>query len=468
MTFNSLWFVFAVLPAILLLYYILPKTLKNILLVLVSLAFYAWGEPRYLILLALSVLFNYFTGLEIEELLRRGKPKGAKAASVLAVIVNLLLLGWFKYAGFVLTNVNALLGTELAVQPLPLPLGLSFFTFTALSYVLDVTAGRAPAQTNLLSFTLYMSFFPKILSGPIVRYEDMEPQLRERKVFAADAGRGMGLFFVGLLKKVLLADNLGTAFAAVTALPAMSSLTAILGMVFYSLELYFDFSGYSDMAIGLAAMFGFKFAKNFDYPYRSRSIAEFWRRWHISLGAWYREYVYIPLGGNRRGAARQLMNLLIVWLLTGLWHGAAWTFVVWGLWHGAFIILERFVLRDLPERLPGFVRTVVTTVIVFVGWIFFFSPTLPDAFRYIAQIFGADGLGFLDSTAKYYLTENLVLLLAGFVLSGPLIRNVFEKIAERRQLLPTVLAGLLFTAAVIWCVSSMVGATYTTFLYFQF
>ena len=468
MTFNSLWFLFAVLPAVLLLYYILPKTLKNILLVLVSLVFYAWGEPRYLILLALSVLFNYFTGLELAELLRRGRPEAAKAASVLAVIVNLLILGWFKYAGFVLANVNALLGTDLAVQSLPLPLGLSFFTFTALSYVLDVTAGRAPAQTNLLSFTLYMSFFPKILSGPIVRYAEMEPQLRERTVSLSDAGRGMTLFFVGLMKKVILADNLGTAFAAVTAQPAMSSLSAILGMVFYSLELYFDFSGYSDMAIGLAAMFGFRFEKNFDYPYRSRSIAEFWRRWHISLGAWFRDYVYIPLGGNRRGGARQLLNLLIVWLLTGLWHGAAWTFVVWGLWHGAFILLERFVLRDLPERVPGLIRTVVTTVVVFVGWIFFFSPTLPDAFRYIAQIFGAGGLGFADAAAKYYLTENLVLLLAGFVLSGPLVRNVFARIAGRQKLLPTILAGVIFTAGVLWCVASMVGATYTTFLYFQF
>jgi len=468
MTFNSLWFVFAVLPAVLLLYYILPGTFRNILLVLVSLVFYAWGEPRYLILLALSILFNYFSGLEIGELLQRGRRNGAKAAAVLAVIVNLLLLGWFKYAGFVLTNVNALLGTDLAMQPMPLPLGLSFFTFTALSYILDVLAGRAPAQGNLLSFTLYMSFFPKIMSGPIVRYEEMAPQLRDRTVSAAGAGRGMGLFFVGLMKKVLLADNLGAAFSAVTALPAMSSLTAILGMVFYSFELYFDFSGYSDMAIGLAAMFGFRFEKNFDYPYRSRSIAEFWRRWHISLGAWFREYVYIPLGGNRRGAARQILNLLIVWLLTGLWHGASWTFVVWGLWHGAFILLERFVFRGLSERLPGFVRTIATTVIVFVGWIFFFSPTMADAVRYIGQIFGAGGLGFLDGTAKYYLTENLVLLLAGAVLSGPFLRDVFRKIADGHRLLPSILAGLLFTAGVVWCVASMVGATYTTFLYFQF
>ena len=468
MTFNSLWFVFAVLPAILLLYYILPKSCKNILLVLVSLVFYAWGEPRCLVLLVLSVLFNYFSGLEIGELLRRGKPGGARAAAVFAVIVNLLHLGWFKYAGFVLTNVNAFLGTDLAIAPMPLPLGLSFFTFTALSYILDVLAGRAPAQTNLLSFTLYMSFFPKIMSGPIVRYEEMAPQLRERTVSAADAGRGMGLFFVGLMKKVLLADNLGAAFSAVIALPAMSSLTAILGMVFYSFELYFDFSGYSDMAIGLAAMFGFRFAKNFDYPYRSRSIGEFWRRWHISLGAWFREYVYIPLGGNRRGNARQLMNLLIVWLLTGLWHGASWTFVVWGLWHGVFIILERFVFRDLTERLPGFVRTILTAIIVFVGWIFFFSPTMPDAIRYFGQIFGAGGLGFLDGTAKYYLIENLVLLAAGAVLSGPFVRDVFRKIDEGRRLLPTILAGALFTAGVVWCVASMVGATYTTFLYFQF
>lgn len=468
MSFNSLWFMFVCLPVILILYYLVPAKLKNLLLVLVSFVFYAWGEPRYLILLALSILFNYAAGLEIDEHRRKNRPGAARSAMVLAVIVNLMILGYFKYAGFVIDNINALLGTKLAFQALPLPLGISFFTFTALSYIFDVYRGKTPGQKNLLSFALYVSFFPKIMSGPIVRYEDMQAQLNDHPVTVADTGRGMALFFAGLMKKVLLADNLGTAFAAVTALPAMSSLTAILGMVFYSLELYFDFSGYSDMAIGLAAMFGFKFDKNFDYPYLSRSIGEFWRRWHISLGAWFRNYVYIPLGGNRCGAGRQLMNLLVVWLLTGIWHGASWSFVVWGLWHGAFIMLERFVIRDGLDRVPGFLRVLMTMIIAFFGWVFFFSPTLGGALRYFGQIFGADHLGFIDATARYYLRENLVLLIAGFILCTPIVHNLFMKLTAQRSVAVKVIAGALYAAAAAWCIACMVGATYSSFLYFQF
>ena len=459
---------FACLPVILLLYYILPAKLKNLLLVLVSFLFYAWGEPRYLILLALSIVFNYAAGLEIDEHRRSGRSGAAKAAMILAVIVNLLILGYFKYAGFLTENINALLGTSLSFRPLPLPLGISFFTFTVLSYILDVYNGKTEGQHNLLSFALYVSFFPKIMSGPIVRYEDMEAQLDNHPVTVTDAGRGMALFLAGLMKKVILADNLGTAFAAVTALPAMSSLSAILGMVFYSLELYFDFSGYSDMAIGLAAMFGFRFDKNFDYPYLSKNIGEFWRRWHISLGAWFRNYVYIPLGGNRCGAGRQLFNLLIVWLLTGVWHGASWSFVAWGLWHGAFIILERFVIRDRLDRVPDFLRVIGTTIIAFFGWVFFFSPTLGSALHYFAQIFGADQLGFIDSTARYYLRENLVLLIASFILCTPIVHNLFLRLTAQRSAAVKVVAGVLYTAAVVWCVACMVGATYSTFLYFQF
>ena len=468
MSFNSLWFLFVFLPAVLILYYIVPAKLKNLLLVLISFVFYAWGEPRYLILLALSVLFNYATGLEIAEHRSAGRAGAAKGAMVTAVVVNLLILGYFKYAGFLIENINALLRTSLSVKELPLPLGISFFTFTALSYVFDVYNGKTDGQKNILSFALYVSFFPKIMSGPIVRYEDMERQLSSRSVSLTDAGKGMALFFAGLMKKVILADNLGTAFSAVSALPAMSSLTAILGMVFYSLELYFDFSGYSDMAIGLAQMFGFRFDKNFDYPYMSKSIAEFWRRWHISLGAWFRNYVYIPLGGNRCSEGRQLLNLLAVWLLTGIWHGASWSFVVWGLWHGAFIMLERFVFRGRFDSFPGIGRTLVTVIVVFFGWVFFFSPTLGSAFHYIGQIFGSDHMGFADAAARYYLRENLVLIIAGAVFCTPMVHNLFMKLSGQRSTVVKVAAGAVYTLAVIWCIACMVGATNATFLYSQF
>ena len=468
MSFNSLWFVFAVLPAVLLLHYLLPKVLRNFFLVLVSFVFYAWGNPQYLVLLAISLVFNYLSGLEIGECRRRERYGAAKFFAVTAVIVNLLVLGYFKYAGFLLENINALFATEFSVKALPLPLGISFFTFTALSYILDVSAGREEEQRDPLAFALYMSFFPKIMSGPIVRYEEIAEQLHDRTFSLNAVGRGAGLFFVGLMKKVLLADNLGTAFASVQALSERSSLTAILGMVFYSLELYYDFSGYSDMAIGLARMFGFRFEKNFDHPYLSKNVSEFWRRWHISLGSWFREYVYIPLGGNRCGAFRQLINLLVVWILTGLWHGASWNFLVWGLWHGLFIILERFVFRRAFDRVPAPIRICFTTVIAFFGWVFFFSPSLGEALHYISQIFGSDGLGFADSFSLYCFAENRRLLFAAFLLCGPFVSDAYRKIRDRRMLLPGILIGAVFTVLLAWCIASMVGATYTTFLYFQF
>lgn len=432
MAFSSVFFLCLFLPLSLVFYFIMPKRLRSAALVLISLVFYAWGRPEYLILLLFSVVFNYLSGLELEAYLSQERHGRAKGVMLAAVAVNLLALGFFKYYGFLVENINALLHTSIRYTELPLPIGISFYTFTVLSYIFDVYRGKAKAQKNFLSFSLYVTFFPKVISGPIVQYADMEQQLSNRTVTQAKFGAGVNMFLIGLMKKVLIADNLGTAFTAIQGMTTMSAGTAWLGMIFYSLQLYFDFSGYSDMAIGLGRLFGFDMEKNFDYPYLSASITEFWRRWHISLGAWFRQYVYIPLGGNRCSKGRQVLNLSVVWLLTGIWHGASWSFVVWGLYHGAFVLLEKFVLRGRQEKLPRPLRVFVTVLIAFIGWVFFFSPTLGSAVHYLGQMFGAGGLGFLDATAKYYLSGNALLLVAAVLGCGPLARRMHQRICYQR------------------------------------
>jgi alginate O-acetyltransferase complex protein AlgI len=313
-----------------------------------------------------------------------------------------------------------------------------------------------------------VTFFPKLISGPIVRYQEMESQLQSRKMAPAKLGAGVNLFLVGLFKKVLLADNLGTGFAAISGLTTMSVGTAWLGMVLYSLQLYFDFSGYSDMAIGLAKMFGFSFEKNFDYPYLSTSITEFWRRWHISLGRWFREYVYIPLGGNRCSRPKQLRNLAVVWLLTGLWHGASWTFILWGIYHGAFVILEKFVIRGRTDKLPKALRVLPCCLIVFLGWVLFFSPNLGSALHYYGQMFGKGGLGLVDSVCKYYLSSNILLLLAAVLGCGPWVQRLHQRLYALHGKATLGLSVGLYVVLLVLTVAYLVSATYTSFLYFQF
>ena len=468
MVFNSLYFLLVFLPLALLLYYVTPQKLKNMILVLISFVFYAWGEPQYLLVLLFSIVFNYLTGLEIQELKRQKNDKLEKIAMISGVVVNLLLLGSFKYMGFLVDNLNALFRSNIPAPGISLPLGISFFTFSALSYILDVYFGKCEAQRNPLSFALYISFFPKVMSGPIARYVDMESQLKNRKITPVAVGEGLNLLVVGLAKKVLLADNLGVAFTAISQMQTMSSLTAILGMIFYSLQLYYDFSGYSDMAIGIGRLMGFELPLNFDHPYLSKNISEFWRRWHITLGAWFRNYVYIPMGGNRCSQQRQLLNLATVWLLTGLWHGASWSFVFWGIYHGAFVIAEKFIIKDRLDFLPNGVRVFFATLIEFFGWIFFFSPTLGSAFHYIGQIFGGGHMGFADSTAVYYLTENLVLLIAGFIGCGTLMSKLWKKFVYVKKPTMVYLSVLVYVVVFGFCVAAMVSSTFSSFLYFQF
>ena len=468
MTFNTILFLFTFLPISLIVYYVFPKRFRNIPLVLLSLVFYAWGNPIYLLLMAFSVLFNYVTGLQLDAYQQQERTTGAKAAMISAVVVNLLVLGFFKYYGFLISTINSITGLSLHAPDLPLPLGISFFTFSVLSYVFDVYRGRAEVQKNFLDFALYVTFFPKVTSGPIVQYKDMVPQLRDRSMAPAKFGAGISLFLVGLGKKVLIADNLGATFSAISGLSAMSAGTAWLGMILYSLQLYFDFSGYSDMAIGLAKCFGFDFAKNFDYPYLSTSISEFWRRWHISLGAWFRDYVYIPLGGNRCSKRRQLINLAVVWLLTGLWHGSAWNFVLWGVYHGIFVILEKFVLKDFLPKIPKALRIFITVLLVFFGWVLFFSPSLMSALHYYGQMFGAGHMGLFDGTFRYYFFGSLRLLIVAFIGCGPLMHRIHQRLCYFKGGKLTYVSIVLFVLLLVLCVAYMMSATYSSFLYVQF
>jgi len=369
MAFSELRFVFLFLPLALLLHKLMPRMLKNAVLVLLSLLFFAWGSPKYVLLMLMIILFNYFSGLLIEERKAEQDPQGARFALISAVAVNLLVLGFFKYWDFVLSNIGAIFGANWGGRITSVPMGVSFFTFSVLSYLFDVYRDKTPMDRSILNFSLFVSFFPKLVSGPIISYAVMAQQIRERKLTAVRFGHGCRMFLIGLSKKVLLSNTLGTTFYAVSALAPenVSVVTGWLGAVSYALMLYFDFSGYSDMAIGLAHMFGFEFGKNFNYPYMADSITDFWRRWHISLGAWFRDYVYIPLGGSRVTRGKHVRNLLVVWLLTGIWHGANWNFIFWGLYYGALQILEKFVFSKFMDKIPRLIRVIVTQFFVLIG-----------------------------------------------------------------------------------------------------
>ncbi len=455
MTFGSLLFLFIFFPLTLLLYNLVSEKDRLVLLSVMSILFYAWGSPSQLLVLALSMAFNYTAGIEIDRYLDKGRPGVARIALFAAVLADVAVLAAFKYT------------------TLTMPIGISFYTFSVISYLADIYKEEAPAETSIVNYILYVSFFPKITSGPIVRYVDFKIQLEERASGKSGAGKsalgeGMNLFLIGLFKKVLIADTLGAAFGDVTGLSRMAAGTAWLGMIFYSLQLYFDFSGYSDMAIGLARIFGFRFDKNFDYPYLSTSISEFWRRWHISLGSWFKNYVYIPLGGNRCTPLRQAGNLMAVWILTGIWHGSTWNYLVWGLYHGFFVLLEKFALKNILERIPVGVRVALTDLIAMLGWVFFFSPSLSSAFQYFGKMFGSDGYGFWDQTTSFFLKERILLLIVSVLLCGPFVKNFHDTYIYRKGGAAKTISVVLYAALFLVCIAGLVSATYTSFLYVQF
>ena len=468
MLFSSIVFLFTFLPAVVILYYLLPVRFRNVILLLASLVFYAWGEPVYLFLMLLSILFNYFSGLDIARNLQ--DKRAAKRSLVFNLIINLAVLGFFKYEGFVLDTLNGILPVHISYHALPLPIGISFYTFQILSYIIDVYRGNVKVQTNLPNFALYVTMFPQLIAGPIVQYADVDEQLASREVSRTKFGEGSMYFIRGLAKKVLLANTSGMIFTEVSGLAKgnIAVMTAWLGAFAYMFQIYFDFSGYSDMAIGLGKMFGFEFNMNFNYPYVSKSITEFWRRWHISLSSWFRDYVYIPLGGNRVSKIKHIRNLLIVWFLTGLWHGAAWNFVAWGLYYGVILIIENYLLSPVLDRLPDVVRHIYSIVLVVIGWVLFFSSSFGQAADYIRVMFGAGAHGFADRESMYLLTSNLILWLILIFGSTPLVHFRYEHMLRTKKWNTTIINSVVYVALFIVCIAYLVTETYNPFLYFRF
>ena len=468
MLFSSIVFLFTFLPAVVILYYLLPVRFRNVILLLASLVFYAWGEPVYLFLMLLSILFNYFSGLDIARNLQ--DKRAAKRSLVFNLIINLAVLGFFKYEGFVLDTLNGILPVHISYHALPLPIGISFYTFQILSYIIDVYRGNVKVQTNLPNFALYVTMFPQLIAGPIVQYADVDEQLASREVSRTKFGEGSMYFIRGLAKKVLLANTSGMIFTEVSGLAKgnIAVMTAWLGAFAYMFQIYFDFSGYSDMAIGLGKMFGFEFNMNFNYPYVSKSITEFWRRWHISLSSWFRDYVYIPLGGNRVSKIKHIRNLLIVWFLTGLWHGAAWNFVAWGLYYGVILIIEKYLLSPVLDRLPDVVRHIYSIVLVVIGWVLFFSSSFGQAADYIRVMFGAGAHVFADRESMYLLTSNLILWLILIFGSTPLVHFRYEHMLRSKKWNTTIINSVVYAALFIVCIAYLVTETYNPFLYFRF
>ncbi|MGE8033936.1 transcriptional regulator [Lysinibacillus sp. KCTC 33748] len=468
MVFSSLIFLFVFLPLTILLYYISPKFLRNFVLFIVSLIFYAWGEPVYIVIMIFSTLFDYVNGVLIDKY--RSRKGITKAIFINSIIINLGLLGFFKYYGFVVDNINTLFNLNIHVETLPLPIGISFYTFQTMSYVIDVYLGKVHAQRNIISFGTYVTMFPQLVAGPIVKYSDIDKQLQDRKVTLDRFGEGMELFIRGLALKVLLANNIGLLWTSVksTSMSDLTILTAWIGIIAFAFQIYFDFRGYSAMAQGLGKMFGFDFPENFNYPYISRSVTEFWRRWHISLGSWFREYVYIPLGGNRAGLLKQLRNLLIVWFLTGLWHGASWNFVVWGLYFGLFVTLEKlFLLKWLKNRMR-IIAHVYTLIIVLIGWVFFEFDNLSVAISFIGTMFGFNQTAFLDNNTLYYLSTNFMLFCILTICSTPFPKKALVYIREQLKLPGAICMPIFYVILVVLSTAYLVNDTYNPFLYFRF
>ncbi|MCI8414831.1 MAG: MBOAT family protein [Ruminiclostridium sp.] len=462
MVFSSLPFLFLLLTVVLLVSHILPFRARNFFLLLVNLVFYAYGEPVYVLIMIGSILVNFFAGVLMGRRRTRG---GQKAVLVIGILLNLAALGVFKYAGLFVTTLQKIPALEgLPKVELALPIGISFYTFQAISYLIDVYWKDCEPAGNFINFACYISLFPQLIAGPIVRYRDVNDQLVSRKESPAFFTSGVRLFMVGMAKKVLLANQFGLLWDAMSADPAAAgALGAWWGACAYTLQIYFDFSGYSDMARGLGRMLGFEFCINFNYPYISKSVTEFWRRWHISLSTWFRDYVYIPLGGNRCGKFRWCLNLLIVWGLTGFWHGAGWNFLFWGLYYGVLLLLEKLLLGNVLRKLPKLFQRVYTLVIVIIGWVFFASPDLSAALDYLAVMFsGRAG----DMSAMSIVGPWIGMAVLGVLGSTPLAKKVWEK-GKDAKLMP-LLEAVLCLAALVLCTASLVSDSYNPFLYFRF
>ncbi len=457
MVFSSLTFLFAYFPIVLLVYFLSPIRFRNLILLLVSLFFYGWGEPKYVFVMIFSILVNWIFAYPIQKYRDNNKPK-AKKYLTLCVIFNLVLLGFFKYWDF-------LAGFIPFMKPLgiSLPIGISFYTFQTMSYPIDLYRGETNIQKSLVNFGAYVCMFPQLIAGPIVRYVDIDQQLNDHPTTMNQFYEGIQRFIVGLSKKVLLANNAGMIFEEISKLSSIdqSVVSAWIGIIAYAFQIYFDFSGYSDMAIGLGKMFGFEFLENFNYPYIAKSITDFWRRWHMSLSYWFRDYVYIPLGGNRKGKKRQIINILIVWLLTGLWHGASWNFILWGLFYGIVLLIEKLFLAKYLDKWPSWLKHIYTMVIVLIAWVLFAFTDLSKAINYLSLMFG--GTKFINAYTLYYLRDNAFLFIACAIACTPIAKTKWNFISKHELFIPIFVLVLLFIDTAF-----IVDASYNPFLYFRF
>lgn len=464
MVFSSIEFLFFFLPIFLIAYYIVPFKLKNTVLLIASLVFYSWGEPKYIVLMLIASLVGWLGGL-LQPLAKT--QTGKKAVLAVSVILNLLILGYYKYAFFFVTELNRFLHTDINAQPLALPIGISFFTFQIMSYTIDVYRGEAEVQKNFFTFMTYVSMFPQLIAGPIVRYTTVCAELKTRKIDLEGYAYGMRDFLYGLYKKVLIANNIGILWESVKVSQDPSFLSAWLGAVAFSLQLYFDFSGYADMAIGMGRMLGFKYNENFNYPYSAVSITDFWRRWHMSLSFWFRDYVYIPLGGSRCSAARHIFNMFVVWALTGLWHGAAYNFVIWGVYYFVFLVLEKYVWGKALEKLPAIVGHIYTLLIVITGFTIFVFDDMGALGAYLGHMFMPKS--FVDARFFEYAAGNAALIAAACILAFPIYPK-FRSAVSRFEQKPwfTLGAAVCHTALFLLSCAYIISASYNPFLYFRF
>nr|WP_303993492.1 MBOAT family O-acyltransferase [Ruminococcus bromii] len=464
MVFSSLVFMFAYLPITLLAYYLVPRQGRNIFLFIVNLIFYGWGEPKLVLLMVFNIFFNYIGGWLVDKY--RADAKKKKLFLILTCVLDIGILAVFKYTGMITETLNMLPFLNIPELQISLPIGISFYTFQTMSYVIDVYRDDAPVSKNFINFGTYVALFPQLIAGPIVRYRDVAEQLVNRRETLEMFTRGVKLFMVGLAKKVIIANTMGTLTTNIFATTDENGVVGTwVGMIAYTFQIYFDFSGYSDMACGLGNMLGFEFLKNFNYPYIAKSITDFWRRWHISLSTWFKEYVYIPLGGNRKGVKRQILNLLIVWGLTGLWHGAAYNFVLWGLYYGLLLILEKFVLKKFLDRLPSFVQHIYTLFIIIIGWGLFYFTDVGQLSEFMVDLFNF-GNGICGDQAFNLIMSNLPMLIIAAVASTPLATMLYTRFEHTRFMwIPETLycMGVLAVST-----ASLVNQSYNPFLYFRF
>lgn len=465
MVFSSITFLYYFLPIVLLIYFIVPSKFRNLVLLISSLFFYFYGEPRYILVLLFSVVFNYYMG----KLISKENSKYRKVLFISDMIINFGLLFYFKYFDFFIDNINQILNIKIPLFNIIMPIGISFFTFQATSYVIDIYLGKVKSANSILDFAAYLSLFPQLIAGPIVRYQTIDQELKDRSVTYQKFADGVKRFIIGLSKKVLLANVLGVFSNSLSSISTSSVLSYWLQAISNTLQLYLDFSGYSDMAIGLGLMFGFTFLENFNYPFIASSITEFWHRWHISLSTWFRDYVYIPLGGNKKGVLKQIRNILIVWSLTGLWHGASWNFIVWGLYFGILLILEKFILKKYFSNVPKFIKGIYTLFLVMISFVIFQGDSLSSAFNIIKGLFGLNGELFINNVTLYYLKGYVLFIVLGVIGATNYVKNLVIKISNgKNKKIINILEPIYLLILLIIVTMYLIDSSYNPFLYLRF